>query len=38
MERLYETGAKGENGNKEEIGDQRPLSAKSVREKTENDL
>jgi len=38
MERLDEAGAKGKNGNKEEIGNQRPLSAKPVGKETENNL
>jgi hypothetical protein len=38
LERLNEAGAEGEDGDEEEIGDQRPLSAKSVREETEDDL
>jgi len=38
VECLNEAGAKGENGDEEEVGDQGPLSAKSVREEAENDL
>ena len=38
MECLDEAAAKGEGGYNEEIDDQRPLSAKPVRDETKDDL